>query len=488
MASLSDLDFGFADAETESSEAPALLLAGFFDENGWADRLRMDMHCLVLGSKGAGKTALAEHIRLSGAESGDYYAASVNLRSFPFRQFRQISNQGEDDVSRVPDIWTWLLSLLVFELLGHDDRLDAGQDWYRARAELQRAGLLPTADLPRLVREASKSSLRLQLAPQIGYTLDGEERDFSVGPNFGPFVRRFRDVLYEIRPSVPNILFIDGLDEVDLSAPQHLRVLGALVDASVELNRGFRARGLPVKVVTLCRTDVFDRIDSPNKNKTRQDYGMDLDWYDQVWSPQRSRLIKLADSKARVNDATIESVLRQFFPSKVKGIGTASFLGSRTRHLPRDYLRLLTFIREAAGDIATVESIHDGMRRYSQLYFLPELRDSMSGFCDSEAIDLGFAVLGSVGAIEFDTERLERSSLLDRSQFGQMESFLNALFEAGGVGLIEPQRGNEVNYAFKYRTTTRRLDPDRKLRLHPGLWPALNLRAEGRSRPTVGRP
>ena len=74
-----DIQFGYASAEDESSKCPILLVKGFIDNEGFADELCFGSRFLVLGDKGSGKSALAEHLRLS---SQDHLPFRFSIREF----------------------------------------------------------------------------------------------------------------------------------------------------------------------------------------------------------------------------------------------------------------------------------------------------------------------------------------------------------------------------------------------------------------------
>jgi hypothetical protein len=63
-AGFADIEFGFADAEKESAENPALLLNAYLDETHLVDKALKGVPFLVLGYKGSGKTAIAERANL----------------------------------------------------------------------------------------------------------------------------------------------------------------------------------------------------------------------------------------------------------------------------------------------------------------------------------------------------------------------------------------------------------------------------------------
>jgi len=55
--------------------------------------------------------------------------------------------------------------------------------------------------------------------------------------------------------------------------------LSALVYETDRLKITFMNNGVGAKIIILCRTDLFERLPGPNKNKIRQDSSYEIDWY-----------------------------------------------------------------------------------------------------------------------------------------------------------------------------------------------------------------
>lgn len=93
------------------------------------------------------------------------------------------------------------------------------------------------------------------------------------------FVERLKAVATTFRSESRHLLVIDGLDDVLTAATVQYDSLAALVLEVSRLNSLFRRSATNAKVLLLCRTDLYERLPGPNKNKIRQDSGVSLDWY-----------------------------------------------------------------------------------------------------------------------------------------------------------------------------------------------------------------
>lgn len=109
---ITDIKFGWMSAEREAREKPMFLLDAFTRHDEFVEPLLNGSKFLVLGRKGAGKSAIAERIRLMSQDDPEMFTQRVYMSEFPFRELRQIVT---GDVStRYPTAWTWLLLILIY--------------------------------------------------------------------------------------------------------------------------------------------------------------------------------------------------------------------------------------------------------------------------------------------------------------------------------------------------------------------------------------
>jgi hypothetical protein len=116
-----DIQFGFASAEKEGAEVPDLLLTGFLDEAHVSDTAIWGSPFLVLGYKGSGKTALAEHARLLAEGLPHLFVTTTTLDRFSYGDFKSVAGGSGDHQVRYPTAWGWLLLLALIHSLQHDE-------------------------------------------------------------------------------------------------------------------------------------------------------------------------------------------------------------------------------------------------------------------------------------------------------------------------------------------------------------------------------
>lgn len=87
---LRNIQFGFSRAETERTEAPSLLMERYFDELGLIDSALDGPTFLFLGNKGAGKSALVNHLDLQFQNKYNNFSTIYQLEDFSFSNFSKI--------------------------------------------------------------------------------------------------------------------------------------------------------------------------------------------------------------------------------------------------------------------------------------------------------------------------------------------------------------------------------------------------------------
>lgn len=475
------IDFGADSAETERTQSPHLLLRGFLDSRGHGTRLVNGREYLVLGYKGSGKTALAANIELNAIGRHDLFANTVTLRDFPFAEFARIlPTESEADAS-LPSAWSWLLLIKFFDTLLKDNSIDASPntEFYAVREMLKSYGLLGGGDLKKLALISTKRELKLKL-PFVEGTWAREARDAEV--RIPLLADKVKQVLGTLKTAARHILIVDGLDDILKNDSVQFQALSALIFEVSQLNSFFLRADVPLKVLVLCRTDIFDRLSGPNKNKIRQDSAIVLDWYHDPQSPDRSLLVQLANLRAHLASDRIHDVIEEYFPSEIRRKGWSELHGRKrflldyTRHLPRDLLRLLHYIGAAtAGVQPTVEEVRSGIRTYSIDYFYHEIRDELDGYLTADQASAVLAVLASFGQPLFTLVEFEAAAAAhDVLSNVPSRAALTPLFECSAIANVR-EVGSRLNYVFKYRNRNMAINLKQTFFIHRGLWKAANI-------------
>lgn len=470
--------FGKASAEAESATAPDLLIDGYLDSEGLTSRAIQGSEFLFLGYKGSGKTALAEHLKLRSFGDPAVFVRHTFLSAFPYRSFSKIVSGSAEPETRYPTAWSWILLVLLLDSLTGDEGLQvedrSGFD--KAIGALRKLGILPIRSIHDFVVASSKRSFKVTLPLDFGM-------DYEGGPVSGEdvfflnLVEDLKRILGTVRSEGRHIVIIDGLDDILSEREVQYQSLAALVTETMRLNAELTALDVPAKVVILCRTDLYERLPGPNKNKIRQDFATEFDWYHDPRDPQASHLVGLANLRARLVFPELKDVFWNFFPSSLDDTPILPALLMNTRHTPRDFLQLLRHLQQywKAG-VFSRDQLLSGLRDYSLYYFLPEIKDELVGYASADAADSALALIASLGKRDFTFSELQAARGGRERYHGiDLERICEVLYEASAIGHIDRRPTGSNHISFKFRNRHSVFNPNRRILLHRGVWKAMNL-------------
>lgn len=377
MNDFASIEFGRASAEMESVDTPDLLLRGYLDHEGLTNEAIKGSRFLFLGYKGSGKTALGEHLRLLSNQRHNLFVRPVFLSDFPYKSFRKIVSGESEPESRYPSAWSWLLLVFLLDSFSKDQgaKSAATYDFLRAVESLRKIGILPATTIQEIVLASSKKSFKLRLPAEFGAEVQNTPEPTD-DLRLIYVTDHLRQLALSFETRNHHILVIDGLDDILTGRELQFQSLSALITESQRLNIALKQSGVRAKIIVLCRTDVYEKLPGPNKNKIRQDGGVDFDWYHDPRRPRDSKLVTLANLRARLTITGLGDIFETFFPTHIDKIGILYYLLTNTRHTPRDFLQLLVHLQKfwRRGQL-TRDQILSGIRDYSIYYFMPEIKD-----------------------------------------------------------------------------------------------------------------
>jgi hypothetical protein len=468
-----DIFFGYASAERERSQDPRLLLDGYYDLHGQTAAITHGPEYLVLGYKGSGKTMLAERLELLGDQDPTLFVTNVALGDFPFAQFKKIIGGDADAETRYPAAWSWLLLLLLLDSFSRDESSPTLLDtkFMDALRALKKLGLLPSPSIRDLVLVSSKQSFKAKLSPAFEAAL---ERTFE-GQDLWMLqvVNHLKLLIKGFQTENRHLLIIDGLDDVLTAREIQYQSLASLVREVGRINSLTGGQPARAKVVVLCRTDLFERLPDANKNKLRQDFAINLDWYHDPSAPGKTHLMTLTQLRAQLSGYSGRNVIADFLPRSLDKFSTRAYLFNQTRHTPRDFFQMLSHVQNyATGGRLAVKQVFSGLREYSFKYFLPEIRDELAGYMSPQDANLLLDLLASMHKKQFTYDELaEHAASSPRHARLDLQAGLDFLFECSAIGNVDAKR----RFHFKYRNQNISANRSENFQIHPGAWKAFGL-------------
>jgi hypothetical protein len=401
-------EFGFAGAEEEGAYKPDLLLSGYHDPEGLIDEALNGRRFLFLGYKGSGKSAIGQHLRLLAQNRHDLFVHVVSLNDFPFTPFKRILKGDAEPETKYPTAWCWLFLLYFFESFSQDNgqtHIDVHK-FETGYSGLKTLGLVPAPDLRRAVLASAKTTFSVQLAGVKAEMERGYERQDATDLPF--FIDYLKNVALGFRSPNRHVLVIDGLDDVLTKREVRYEALSGLVFEANRLNQCFAEAEVPAKVLVLCRTDLFERLPGAHTNKIRQDSAVQLDWYRDTRNVEESSLITLINRRARMSVGAEIDIFSTHFPKVIdrhqrsEEQDTRAFLLDLTRHTPRDFIMVMRRMQDFAKQSRlSKEDVLKGATAYSKEYFLPEIKNELSGYVSDAHVQMVIELMGSLRKREF---------------------------------------------------------------------------------------
>lgn len=433
-----------------------------------------DIEYVVLGRKGGGKTLVAKHFAAKSNEEFNLFSAQKYLKDFPFRAFTEITPGDLDKLSKIQPSWQWVLCLALITQLrrDHAGSFNTDPSFFAAGQVLERLGLIENAELRDIVLTSRKRELKIELAKALGIAFTE-----TTGDPITPLslAQRLQTLLLGFRSPNRHLLFIDGLDDVLTTKELQFEVLSGLIEVAGQINEQARIAGCPVKVVILCRTDLFEQIPNPNKNKIRQSRGIELDWFGDLPSAAQSALYKMLHLRAKLSGFT-QDFIQEYFPSNVNGKPIHDHLLNHTRHVPRDVVALMLEMQKAyKGGRLNELDIRSAIKNYSKKFLVPELKDELSGYISEKTIASIFGAFNTLHKRKFSHEELVTAAQAAGGQLHEIQRALVHLFDCGALGQVIPQRNGNDDFVFKFRNSDATAVMNRQFVLMRGLEPAFGL-------------
>ena len=467
------INFGYADAHTEGEDCPILLKEGYLDISQVVNKAINTSTFLFLGYKGSGKSSLSEHLRLT---QDDIMVDQQGLKDFPFKVFDKILDN-EDRLLKYKTIWRWLLCVKVFCDLLEDETsvTSVNDDVQRSIEVFTQSGIFPVINISSLIKKTITKSIGIVVKQlQLGHTQNEEDAAVEIEM----LTEYIKKLICSIREERTHVIVIDELDDILSPNGNQFYNIAALINEVKDLNIFFSRFNVPVKILVLCRTDMFERLPDPNINKIKQDKSFTFSWYREgINNPNDSDLIKLINLRTQLIYPNIDDAFAIFFPPTYEKRPIHSALLDFTRHTPRDFVQLINYIqRHCTSDKVDTTAITKGVKEYSTEYFKHEIANEMAGYIPMNHIEGVFSVLSSMRSRDFTYQQfIDKCYINNKLQGANFEEILRVMYDCSAIGHVYSYIKGVSRVTFKYRNRTSSFDSTDRILLHKGLWKAMNV-------------
>ena len=452
----------------------------YFYHTKAVERISSGSRLYVIGRKGAGKTAICEHLNAFDKEG--YFSEKLTFKNFPFNVLYDLSDSGYTQPNQYITIWKYLIYSVVCKMLSGNEKIDR-----RIRNRLKKAFSQDVGRaLPKTISEWTSFEFNLSLLG-AGITIGGDRKNSEDSSlNLSKNVDVLEQFISSTIDSSTYVILFDELDEDYRNLVEeegyYIDLLTSLFKATQDIRARFsHSRILPI---VFLRNDIYDVLQDSDKNKW-SDYKIGLDWSEE--SLKKLLAFRISKSVSTDQDAlpfwqawrlafTQETLVSAEFSSDEE-VSIFSYIEKCTYDRPRDFIKYI--------QIASEISIERG---YSKINaeVVKASEKKFSSYLKAEIEDEIYAVVPEIKQI-LNLLTKQRSQSIDISVFRDMYEaeiekgaipsrdyryVLEVLFNFSVIGNISRRSRQNI---FKYENEEAHLNLDEQICIHRGLLRSLQI-------------
>jgi hypothetical protein len=478
-------EFGRIDAESE------LQLGEFFLRTDAYKRIEDQQHPVVVGRKGTGKTAIYKVLLQRASDLSNVHAAGLLFANYPWGAHADVQDTDAAPVERYSASWQFLILIELAKLaLRNKDSIPAGEDVKKAASVLDKFIRTNWGQVNYKFKDTfKKRNYSFNFEPKFaGASLASLRVDQVARDRLAGFLTEANRWLMFCLGHVLSsddwyFVLFDELDRgYDPADSEYADRLIGLILASRDVFQWADDSGLDVSPTLFLRSDIYEELSFPDKNKVSDNLVEPLTWTDD--DEGENSLKALIDQRIRViAGVDVDDPWTLVFDDQLMR-GTQpkhKHMAARTYLRPRDMIKFgnlcLERAQQADDERITNRNIADARPSYSQ-YVVKELDDEIHEAVPQwkRYLDL----LRRVHKLRF--ERSEFETAFDASKLGRLgvtpDEVLEVLYQFSVIGFTKAGGGGYGGSAvtFRYQEPSIAFDPGAKvLRVHLGLKEALDL-------------
>lgn len=450
----------------------------YFYSTGESQELLIGKKYFVIGRKGTGKTAIAEHISSRNDES--HFSEKLSFKNFPFNYLYSLENTRYTAPNQYITIWKYLIYSSVCKMMIKNSSINA-----EIVDKLRK--IYPDdvhVSLARMVEKWTATDFGLEV---FGCGISGR-REIKPKQELSWIEKCdvLEDVIKEYVDQSYYYIIIDELDEdyrefeSNEERETYLKLLTSLFKAVQDIRTIFKYQSYIFPIIFL-RTDIYTLLKDSDKNKWRS-FKVDMDWTEEKIQKMLTHRISVA-AETQYSDFT-DAWNLLFDPAPVQmgnqnrnRMSKFDFITRSTHLRPRDYIQYL--IECANATLSKGQSVISSET-------VKAVDDLFSDYLRDEIVDEVYSVLPEINEI-FEILSQIRKQTFSPTEFVEMyesyvstariqdrgaENILRMLFE---FSIIGNQPKSHKQAIFKYQTVRARFNFRENIMIHRGLYKALQI-------------
>ena len=485
---LANLNIGASAAENEFRS-----LGAYFVQTDGFRRARRGDSRLVIGRKGAGKSALFFQIRDSIRQEAGSLVVDLKPDGFKLLKLKEAVLRFLSDGSldhTITAFWEYLLLIEVSSALLDTDRILHMRD-HRLFEPYRRLANAVQSDTLELAGDFSErvGELIERMADRF-VDKYGEEKDQRLRTGEVTELVHFHDIhelVEALEAYVPlkNNLWI-LFDNIDKGWPPHgienndVRIVRALLEATRKLERNIRRAAGKMHTIVFLRNDVFEILIDQTIDRGKESRVL-LDWDDPDLLRELLRRRIANSEKSELGALSFEQMWPRVAATHIRGEESSQFLIDRSLMRPRNLIDLVShcigYAINLGHEKVETEDLLKGLKAYSNDLvsdFDLEIRDV---YPNAEQILYEFIGARSILSLDEVVELLINGNV----EAQEVVDFIEVLLWYGFLGLLDKEGEPRFIYSYNYNMALlrgvhkRMVDEHIRYVINPAFWEGLEV-------------
>lgn len=433
----------------------------------------------VIGRKGSGKTAIAQH--LAEISEPNIFSIRLSFKNFPFNILYSLENNREYAApNQYISMWKYLIYSYLCKQMIKNQNIDSG-----VRSKLAKLyGDSAEVSLNKLIEKWTSKGFGLEVFG-VGFNYEREWTSEEI--TWIDTIEVLERVILDYCDDARYYFLFDELDEdyKEFATPDESRnymcMLTSLLKAVQQIRSAFDINDKHIFPIVFLRSDIYSQLKDADKNKWRESL-IDLEWNTLKIESMLAHRICVAMNMPTTDFESAWSLL--FSRAKVKmgnnqkrEMDIFSYIERSTEMRPRDFVQYIKECVELAKERREFPIVPDTVK---------EADDSFSEYLKGETIDELFPLLPEIDEIlgllstirkqsfGFAVFEREYNALVDRERVPKRDIryVLLALFDAGVIGNRPSMKGQSI---FRFSKKAPRFNFNETMIIHRGLYKALQI-------------
>lgn len=487
------LYFGAPEAEAESLPNSRVTLSDVYEDHHDLHHELASEKFIVVGRKGAGKSAFAEYTYLLSQSEANIFCTFIRQDVISLEKLVQLGTESQNLVSK-EQLFKWLIYTNILGLFFQNEAIREAQEFNLLKEFLKKNSGFIDVNKGEIVELVKKYNFEINIEQFKRFFKGKIGKDIQIKEARAPFYKlipHLETVIIsclksELEKNNENeyVVFFDDLDiGFNAESPQSLTTIMDLLRATKHVNNNiFAKNGISAKVIILIRDDVERVISTQGADiaKIFSSYSTRLDWYqDEYQSVNEDQvgLKKLIERRARYafdragipisEKSAWDNLIKDDFSPK----SSFKYIADHTYLRPRD---LILFFKPLESGVHNIplnkQSVNNLLGLYSAA-LMKELTNELSSFYSGIQIHNIFEALKEINDVYDCSYTRAKEIILENCKNVDPTVLLNDLFERSIIGNFYSEKGY-VKFVYrisKKDTTNYKLDESEYIIVHSGV-------------------